>query len=145
MAELTPENRIVDIPGLNGFQIGEHVVVDASADNDRFEGVIIGIELRRLYGSNRLVPSITLLHDSYITDEFKPSDCRKVSPSPAPNVAGQPRCGVVGWPPVKKAIWDQVIAVNLNGKEYISAWNLTDRIYASVCEALSTTEGKDND
>lgn len=86
MAELTPENRIVDIPDLNGFQIGEHVVVDASADNDRFEGVIIGIELRRLYGSNRLVPSITLLHDSYITDEFKPSDCRKVSPSPKVHV-----------------------------------------------------------
>jgi hypothetical protein len=80
------------------------------------------------------------------TDRPEGKDARKAAnPSPQTNVAGQPRCGVVGWPPVKKAIWDQVIAVNLNGKEYISAWNLTDRIYASVCEALSTTEGKDND
>lgn len=88
MAEITPENRIIDIPALNGFQIGDQVVVDASADNDRFEGVIIGIELRRLYGSNRLEPSITLLHDGYITDEFRPLDCRKVSPSPETREVG---------------------------------------------------------
>ena len=80
--EITPENRIIDIPDLNRFQIGDHVIIDPSADNDRFEGIIIGIELRRVYGSYRLEPSITLLHDGYITDEFKPIDCRKVEPAP---------------------------------------------------------------
>lgn len=89
LLELSQENRLFDIPDLNRFQIGDHVIVDASADNDRFEGVIIGIDLRRVYGSYRLEPSITLLHDGYITDEFKPMDCRKVeppSPQPIPKV-----------------------------------------------------------
>lgn len=89
MAEITQENRIIDIPDLNRFQIGDHVIVDASADNDRFEGVIIGIELRRMYGSSYLKPSITLLHDGCITDEFRPMDCRKVDPpSPQPREVG---------------------------------------------------------
>lgn len=83
MLKLQPENTIVDIPDLNQFRIGDRVIVDASAENDRFEGVIIGIELRRVHGSNYFAPSITLLHDGYITDEFKPIDCRKVEP-PAP-------------------------------------------------------------
>lgn len=85
--KLTPENKIIDLPDLNRFRVGDQVIVDASADNDRFEGVIIGIELRRVYGSNRLEPSITLLHDGYITDEFKPIDFRKVDPSPSPREA----------------------------------------------------------
>ncbi len=80
MTKITQENRVIDIPGLNRLKIGDHVIVDASADNDRFEGVVIGIELQRLYGSEYLVPSITLLHDGYTTDGFKPGDCRKVEP-----------------------------------------------------------------
>ncbi|KAA0684577.1 hypothetical protein DTW90_36165 [Neorhizobium sp. P12A] len=44
----------------------------------------------------------------------------------------EPRCGVVGWPPLKKAIWDQVVAANLNSGKYISAWDLTDSIYAAA-------------
>lgn len=89
MAEITSENRIFDISDLNRFQIGDHVIVDSSAENDRFEGVIIGIELRRVHGSNRLESSITLLHDGYITDEFKPIDCRKVSPSHVSKLMGR--------------------------------------------------------
>lgn len=85
MIEITQEHRLIDIPDLNRFRIGDHVIVDESAENDRFEGVIIGIELQRLYGSQYLVPSITLLHDGYTTDGFKPGDCRKVEPpSPQP-------------------------------------------------------------
>lgn len=80
MVKLTEEHRLVDIPALNRYRIGDKVIVDASADNDRFEGVIIGIELQRLHGSNYLVPSLTLLHDGYTTDGFKPDDCRKVEP-----------------------------------------------------------------
>lgn len=83
MLKLSKENRIIDLPDLNRFQIGDQVIVEASADNDLFEGVIIGIELRRMYGLNHLVPSITILHDGCITDEFKPMDCRKAEP-PAP-------------------------------------------------------------
>jgi hypothetical protein len=90
MLKLQPENTIVDIHDLNRFRIGDHVVVDATGDFDRFEGVIIGIELRRLHGSNYLRPSITLLHDGCITDEFKPMDCRKVDPSPQPRAEGKP-------------------------------------------------------
>ena len=60
------------------------------------------------------------------------------NPAPQQQMVGDPRCPVVGWPPLKKAIWDQVVAVNLNGPEYISAWNLTDRIYASVRAALAS-------
>ncbi len=78
--KITAENKIIDIPDLNRFQIGDEVIVDASDVNDRFEGVIIGIEMRRIYGSSVLTPCITLLHDGYITDEFKPIDCRKVAP-----------------------------------------------------------------
>ncbi|WP_137136589.1 hypothetical protein [Rhizobium sp. FKY42] len=89
MLKLQPENTIVDIPDLNRFQIGDHVVVDATEHFDRFEGVIIGIELRRVYGADRLEPCITLLHDGYITDEFKPMDCRKVDPSPQPRELGR--------------------------------------------------------
>lgn len=54
------------------------------------------------------------------------------NPAPQTNVVGEPRCPVIGWPPLKKAIWDQVIAANLNGGKYISAWDLTDSIYAAV-------------
>lgn len=82
MTEITQENRFIDIPDLNRFQIGDHVIVDASSENDRFEGVVIGIELQRLHGSKYLVPSITLLHDGCTTDGFKPIDCRKVQPPP---------------------------------------------------------------
>lgn len=82
MLKLTQENRIIDLPDLNSFQIGDEVVVEACADYDRFEGVIIGIELRRMHGSTYLAPSITILHDGCITDEFKPMDCRKVSAAP---------------------------------------------------------------
>lgn len=74
---ITPENCLIDIPDLKRFNIGDEVICDASEDFDRFEGVIIGIELRRVYGSNRLEPSITLLHDGYITDGFKPRDLRQ--------------------------------------------------------------------
>ncbi len=76
MVELTDEHRLIDIPALNRFRIGDKVIVDASADNDSFEGVIIGIELQRDCG--QFVPCITLLEGGYITDGFKPDDCRKV-------------------------------------------------------------------
>ena len=39
---LTNENRLIDIPDLNRFKIGDEVICDATADYDRFEGVIIG-------------------------------------------------------------------------------------------------------
>lgn len=76
--KLRPENTMIDIPDLNQFKIGDHVVVDASHENDRFEGVVIGIELRRVFSTDVLQPSITLLHDGYITDEFRPQECRKI-------------------------------------------------------------------
>ena len=81
MLKLSQENRIIDVPDLNRFKIGDEVIVDASADNDRFEGIIIGIELQHLHASSFLVPSITLLHDGYVPDGFKPIDCRKVDPT----------------------------------------------------------------
>jgi hypothetical protein len=58
----------------------------------------------------------------------------------APSIAQalhQPRCGVIGWPPLKKAIWDEVIATNLNGGKYISAWEVTERIYAAAQSATT--------
>ncbi len=86
-ANLSMENKIVDIPDLNRFRIGDHVIADACFDHDRFEGVIIGIELVRVHGfrSLTLTPSITLLHDGdQITDEFQPAHLRKVEgPPPA--------------------------------------------------------------
>ncbi|GGA99860.1 hypothetical protein GCM10011491_30160 [Brucella endophytica] len=74
--KLTLENKIIDIPDLNRFRIGDEVVCEATDEYDRFEGVIIGIELRRVYASDTLFPSITLLHDGYITDEFRPEHLR---------------------------------------------------------------------
>ena len=74
---ITPENCLIDIPDLKRFNIGDEVICDASAECDRFEGIIIGIELRRVYGTERLDPCITLLHEGYITDEFRPRDLHK--------------------------------------------------------------------
>nr|WP_196108108.1 MULTISPECIES: hypothetical protein [unclassified Ochrobactrum] len=74
---LTNENRLIDIPDLNRFKIGDEVICDATADYDRFEGVIIGLELTRMWGAGDLEPSITLLHDGYVTDGFKPRDLRQ--------------------------------------------------------------------
>lgn len=74
---ITNENRIIDIPSLNLFKIGDQVICDETSDYDRFEGIIIGIELRRKYGTNLLEPDITILHDGdQITDGFKPADLR---------------------------------------------------------------------
>ncbi|QYM72874.1 hypothetical protein K1X45_15815 [Pseudochrobactrum sp. Wa41.01b-1] len=75
--KLTTENRMIDIPDLNRFKIGDEVICDATADYDRFEGVIIGLELHRTFPCcGELKPSITLLHDGYITDGFTPNDLR---------------------------------------------------------------------
>lgn len=74
---LSQENIFIDIPGLNRFRVGDHVVADACADHDRFQGVVIGVELQRSLGGYSLTPSITLLHDgNQITDGFKPGDLR---------------------------------------------------------------------
>lgn len=77
--KITPENQIIDIPGLNRFRIGDHVIADECADCDRHEGVVVGIELQRLHGSEYLVPSITLLHAGYLTDGFKPEHLRRAA------------------------------------------------------------------
>ncbi|MBD9372077.1 hypothetical protein IB238_05465 [Rhizobium sp. ARZ01] len=81
MLKITPENTIIDIPDLNRFRIGDHVIADACAAFDRHEGIVVGIELQRLHGSSYLAPSITLLHGGYLTDGFKPGDLRKVEAS----------------------------------------------------------------
>lgn len=93
MLEISQENRIIDLPDLNGFQVGDRVIVDESGDYSRFEGVIIGIELRRVYGSDRLEPCITLLHDGCVTDGFKPIDCRKVNSAAAIRSLGKEGSG----------------------------------------------------
>ena len=93
MLEISQENRIIDLPDLNGFQVGDRVIVDESGDYSRFEGVIIGIELRRVYGSDRLEPCITLLHDGCVTDWFKPIDCRKVNSAAAIRSLGKEGSG----------------------------------------------------
>lgn len=89
--KLSQENQIIDLPDLNRFRIGDHVVADATFDHDRHEGVVIGIELQRAHGASRLklAPSITLLHDvDQITDGFHPNHLRKVeAPSPAPETS----------------------------------------------------------
>lgn len=172
MIEITQENRIIDIPSLNRFQIGDQVIVDASADNDRFEGVIIGIELQRLYGSSYLAPSITLLHDGYITDGFKPGDCRKVeAPSPQPNVLVFPReltddlrdiLSMMMWNtgPIAHALRAGGVEIKTRAEEeqaHVMHWLITlalehgaawrekasERI-SEIRAALATTEGSDN-
>lgn len=77
---ISAENKILDVPDLNRFRIGDEVVAEACAEHDRFEGIVIGIELQRVYASRFLKPSITLLHDGdQITDGFKPNDLRLVA------------------------------------------------------------------
>ncbi|AYC99986.1 hypothetical protein [Neorhizobium sp. NCHU2750] len=95
MLKLSVENKTFDIPDLNKFKLGDKVICDATVHYDRFEGVVVGIELQRLYGSEILTPSITLLEDGTLTDGFKPSDLRKVDaePSPSPNLVGN--CGSI--------------------------------------------------
>jgi hypothetical protein len=44
-----------------------------------------------MHGSSYLAPSIPILHDGCITDEFKPMDCRKVKAAPPQtNAAASP-------------------------------------------------------
>lgn len=81
---LSAENIHIDAPDLNRFRIGDHVIADACEDCDRHEGVVVGIEFQRLYGSETLVPSITILHAGYLTDGFKPSHLRHVSTGDQP-------------------------------------------------------------
>lgn len=85
MLKLSIENKMLDIEDLNRFKIGDGVIADECAAHDRFEGVIVGIELSRLYGSEILQPNITLLHDGYLTDGFKPSDLRKSADTQEPS------------------------------------------------------------
>jgi hypothetical protein len=92
MTTLSLENKIVDLPDLNRFRIGDHVIADATFDHDRHEGIVIGIELQRVHGSSRLTlaPSITILHDvDQVTDGFLPAHLRKVdTPSPEARALG---------------------------------------------------------
>lgn len=44
------------------------------------------------------------------------------------------------WPPVKKAIWDEIVASQINSPRYISAWVLTDRLYEAVKTAGTGSE-----
>ncbi|SMF65460.1 hypothetical protein SAMN02982989_3361 [Xaviernesmea oryzae] len=62
------------------------------------------------------------------------------NPSPQTSMTGGPRCPVVGWPPLKKAIWDQLIAANINSGKYLSAWELTDSIYAAALVATKEAD-----
>ena len=78
---LSNENTIIDLPALNRFKIGDEVVAEATDRIDRFEGVIVGIELRKVFSAHVLEPDITILHDGdQITDGFKPTDLRIVRP-----------------------------------------------------------------
>jgi hypothetical protein len=78
--KITRENELIDIPDLNRFRIGDHVIADECVGHDRHEGVVVGIELARVSSFDKLVPSITILHAGYLTDGFTPYDLRKVEP-----------------------------------------------------------------
>ncbi|AKE44780.1 hypothetical protein AU106_gp149 [Sinorhizobium phage phiM9] len=73
---ITLENNVLDIPELNKFRIGDEIEVQdyMYPEWNGTKGMIIGIELRRVYGSMVFAPSITILHDGYVTDEFTPGD-----------------------------------------------------------------------
>lgn len=77
IASIDLANYVLDIEGLNNFRIGDEVEVH-HCEFEEWNGtkaVIIGIELRRIYGSKSLAPSITILHDGdQITDDFEPKD-----------------------------------------------------------------------
>ncbi|WP_234900304.1 hypothetical protein [Rhizobium skierniewicense] len=45
------------------------------------------------------------------------------------------------WPPLKKALWDVVTSAKVNGKEYIVARDLTDKLFEAVLCA-ATTKGE---
>ena len=88
--KLTQENRLIDIPALNLFKIGDEVICDATADYDRFEGVIIGVELHRTFPCcGEFKPNITLLHDGYVTDGFNPNDLRHAGHAALPQGGGE--------------------------------------------------------
>lgn len=128
MLKLSEENRIIDLWDLNRFRIGEPVFVPATAEHDEFKGVLIGIELRRVYASNRLEPCLTLLHDGHITDGFLPRNVRKAMPE------GTDEAQIAAWPPLKKALWDVIVAAELN-RNFVNAWTLTEQLYVAALEA----------
>jgi len=45
----------------------------------------------------------------------------------------------VAWPPLKKALWDVVVAANLNA-EYVKAFDFTDELYRAALAALPLPE-----
>lgn len=77
---LSPKNIIIDVPDLNRFNIGDAVHSPATASWDEFNGIVIGIELRRVHGLTRsFKPELTLLHDvDCISDGFGPNDLEMV-------------------------------------------------------------------
>lgn len=89
MLKLSNENLMFDLPELNKFRIGDKVMADACEKHDRFEGVVVGIEMRKL-GNYYFKQDITILSEGSLVDGFKPSDLRKLeaeeaTPLPYPN------------------------------------------------------------
>ncbi|WP_421405503.1 hypothetical protein [Agrobacterium fabrum] len=82
MLKLSNENLMFDLPELNKFRIGDKVVADACEKHDRFEGVVVGIEMRKL-GNYYFKQDITILSEGSLVDGFKPSDLRKLEPEQA--------------------------------------------------------------
>lgn len=40
------------------------------------------------------------------------------------------------WPALKRAIWDVVVSEELNGTDYINAWEFTDKLYTAALAAM---------
>ncbi|WP_421358192.1 hypothetical protein [Agrobacterium rosae] len=43
------------------------------------------------------------------------------------------------WPPLKKALWDVVTSARINGKEYIVARDLTDKLFEAALASPTPT------
>ncbi|ASP84278.1 hypothetical protein CDO26_06445 [Sinorhizobium meliloti] len=118
---ISAENKLIDMTGLNRFRIGDEVVAEACAEHDRFEGVVIGIELQRVYASRVLQPSITLLHDGdQITDGFNPDDLRKINAVPDLHRTVVDYLAAIGAEP-EKDIWDTWDGKPADGAEKTSS------------------------
>jgi hypothetical protein len=46
------------------------------------------------------------------------------------------------WPPLKKAIWDVIIAEELNGPTYVNAWALVDKLFTAALAVAPGVEVK---
>ena len=86
-------------------------------------------------GRTRLMDDAAITH---ILDPAQGSAWPKEEIEPGRWVDVDPEVIARPWPPLKKALWDVLMAENLNDGHYIKAFHLIEKLWAAACSVPST-------